>query len=214
MRVTSGLIMLTGMLKEAGADRYLLRFDTPDPHLLKRLKPDSASEKRFQCRRWLTELGCQVGTGSMVGLPGQSVESVADDILKFKELELDMVGLGPFIPHPDTPLRDSDGGTIDLVLRVTELTRIATKNAHMPATTATGTLDPQGRKKALQCGANVFKPNLTTPLSLISRKNLYQRRIRCMSLLCGRYGQQPGTQDIIGCWTQPEKISTTTRTTD
>jgi biotin synthase len=146
-------------LKEAGVDRYLLRFETTDPLLFRKLKPDSLYVKRYQCLDWLKELGYQVGSGNMVGLPGQSLESLADDILKFKEL--DMVGLGPFISHPDTPLQGSANGTIDMVLRVTALTRIVTKNAHMPATTAIGTIDPEGRQKALRCGANVLMPNLT-----------------------------------------------------
>jgi len=148
-------------LKEAGVNRYLLRFETTDPLLFRKLKPDSLYVKRFQCLDWLQELGYQVGSGNMVGLPGQSLESIADDILKFKELDMDMVGLGPFISHPDTPLQGSANGTIDMVLRVTALTRIVTKNAHMPATTATGTIDPEGRQKALRCGANVMMPNVT-----------------------------------------------------
>ena len=150
-----------GRLKEAGADRYLLRFETSDPLLFRKLKPDSLYEERFRCLRWLSELGYQVGSGNMVGLPGQSVDSLADDILLFEELDLDMIGLGPFIAHPDTPLRGSPDGTIDRVLRVTALARIVTGNAHMPATTATGTIDPRGREKALQCGANVLMPNVT-----------------------------------------------------
>jgi biotin synthase len=148
-------------LKEAGADRYLLRFETTDPLLFKKLKPDSIYEKRFRCLEWLKELGYQVGSGIMVGLPGQTMESLADDILKFKEIDLDMVGLGPYISHPNTPLQGSAGGSLDMVLRVTALTRIVTKNAHMPATTATGTIDAEGRQKALQCGANVLMPNST-----------------------------------------------------
>ena len=148
-------------LKDAGADRYLLRFETSDPLLFGKLKPDSVYEKRFRCIQWLTELGYQVGSGSMIGLPGQSVESLADDILKFKELELDMVGIGPYIAHPGTPLCGSADETIDMVLRVTALTRIITKNTHMPATTATGTIDLGGRQKALRCGCNVLMPNLT-----------------------------------------------------
>jgi biotin synthase len=148
-------------LREAGADRSLVRFETSDPSLFARLKPDSRYEQRFQCLEWLRELGYQVGSGIMVGLPSQSMESIADDILKFKELELDMIGIGPFIPHPDTPLRGTAGGTIDLVLRTTALTRIVTRDTHIPATTATGTIDPSGRQKALQCGANVIMPNMT-----------------------------------------------------
>jgi len=89
------------------------------------------------------------------------MESLAEDILKFREMRLDMVGLGPFIAHPDTPLRNSPNGSLDLVLRVVALTRIMTRTAHMPATTATGTIDREGRQKALQCGANVLMPNLT-----------------------------------------------------
>jgi biotin synthase len=148
-------------LKEAGVDRYLLRFETTDSRLFAVLKPDSIYTKRLKCLDWLKKLGYQVGSGNMVGLPGQSVESLADDILKFRELELDMVGLGPYICNPDTPLRGSANGTIDMVLRVLALTRFVTRNAHMPATTATGTIDPEGRQKALRCGANVLMPNVT-----------------------------------------------------
>ncbi len=148
-------------LKEAGADRYLMRFETSSPVLFAALKPDSDYGRRFRCLEWLRELGYQVGSGTMVGLPGQSLASIADDILKFNELDLDMIGLGPYISHPDTPLKNSPNGSLDLLLRVTALTRIITKNAHMPATTATGTIDPEGRQKALQCGANVLMPNLT-----------------------------------------------------
>jgi biotin synthase len=148
-------------LRDAGADRYLLRFETSDPRLFRRLKSDSEYRERFRCIERLKTLGYEVGSGNMIGLPGQSVESLADDILKFQELDLDMIGLGPYISHPDTPLHDSANGTLDRVLRVTALTRIITKKAHMPATTATGTLDPEGRQKALQCGANVLMPNVT-----------------------------------------------------
>lgn len=148
-------------MKEAGADRYLLRFETTDPILFKALKPDSHYAKRFLCLDWLRELGYQVGSGTMVGLPGQTIESIADDILKYKELDLDMIGLGPYISHPDTPLAGCANGTMDMVLRVTAIARIVTRNAHMPATTASGTIDPEGRQKALQCGANVLMPNLT-----------------------------------------------------
>ena len=148
-------------LREAGADRFLLRFETSDPSLFARLKPDSSYKQRFQCLESLKSLGYQVGSGTMVGLPGQSIDSIADDILRFKELDLDMIGIGPFIPHPETPLRGCVGGTIDLVLRTTALTRIVTRDTHIPATTATGTIDATGRQKALRCGANVIMPNMT-----------------------------------------------------
>jgi biotin synthase len=171
-------------LREAGADRSLVRFETSDPSLFARLKPDSKYEQRFQCLEWLRELGYQVGSGIMVGLPGQSMASIADDILKFDELKLDMIGIGPFIPHPDTPLQGCTGGTIDLVLRTTALTRIVTEDTHMPATTATGTIDRNGRQKALQCGANVIMPNMT-PASYREHYLIYPGKI-CVSEAPGK----------------------------
>jgi biotin synthase len=148
-------------LKKSGADRYLMRFETSSRTLFEWLKPDSDYGMRFQCLQWLRELGYQVGSGIMVGLPEQSPAGLAEDILKFRELDLDMIGLGPFIASPDTPLHDQANGGIDMVLRVTALTRIVTRNTHIPATAATGTIDPEGRQKALRCGANVVMPNLT-----------------------------------------------------
>lgn len=147
-------------LKAAGADRYLLRFETSDPDLFAMLKPDSSFENRFNCLKWLKELGFQVGSGIMVGLPGQSYETIARDLLLFRDLGLDMIGVGPFIPHPDTPLGPTPRGTIDLTLKVVALARLLTLNAHIPATTAMGTIDRLGRQKALQCGANVIMPNV------------------------------------------------------
>lgn len=148
-------------LRRAGADRFLLRFETSDRALFAALKPDSDYDRRFQCLAWLKEAGFQVGSGVMAGLPGQTLASMADDILIFKKLDLDMVGIGPFIANPDTPLAGSAGGTLDLGLRMVALTRIVTKNTHIPATTAMGSIDPQGRQKALRCGANVLMPNIS-----------------------------------------------------
>lgn len=149
------------MLRSAGADRFLLRFETSDRRLFSLLKPDSDYDNRFRCLAWLKEAGFQVGSGVMAGLPGQTTESMADDILMFKQLELDMVGIGPFIANPDTPLGGAESGALDLALRMVALTRIVTLNTHIPATTAMGTLHPQGRQKALKCGANVLMPNIS-----------------------------------------------------
>ncbi len=149
------------ILQKAGADRYLMRFETTDRELFKRLKPDSDYDARFKRLYWLKELGFQTGSGIMIGLPGQTPESIADDILMFKKLDLDMVGNGPFIPNPDTPLKDTNGGTLIDALKLVALTRIVTLNAHIPATTALGTISSQGRQKALHCGANVIMPNIT-----------------------------------------------------
>jgi biotin synthase len=148
-------------LKDAGADRYLLKFETSDPVLFARLKPDSSYEARMRCLEWLARLGYQVGSGVMVGLPGQTPESIADDILLFKQLDLDMIGVGPFIAHPDTPLAGAATVPIEETLKVVALTRIVTRHTHMPATTAIGSIDPSGRERALMAGANVVMPDIT-----------------------------------------------------
>lgn len=164
-------------LFEAGADRFLLRFETSNPTLYSRLHPDSDYYQRMKSLVWLREIGYQVGSGIMVGLPGQTLEDLADDILKFKEMELDMIGVGPFISHPDTPLVGSPSGTADLTLKMLALTRIVTANSHIPATTALATLRPaDGREKALQAGANVLMPNVT-PLKYRDLHELYPAKI-------------------------------------
>ncbi|MCU0665607.1 MAG: [FeFe] hydrogenase H-cluster radical SAM maturase HydE [Candidatus Omnitrophica bacterium] len=148
-------------LRKAGADRYLLRFETSDPKLYKKLKPGCLLSTRLSCLKNLKRLGFETGSGVMVGLPGQTDESLADDIMLFKKFKLDMIGVGPFIPHPHTPLARNKTGTLEKVLKVLALTRIVTKNTNIPATTAVGTIDALGRQKALACGANVLMPNIT-----------------------------------------------------
>jgi len=148
-------------LRDAGADRYLLKFETSDKKLFQKLKPDSSYEERLACLDTLRRLGFQVGSGSMVGLPGQTDGILAGDIMLMKRFDLDMIGIGPFIPHHDTPLAGAKRGTVTKTLKMIALARIATKNAHIPATTALGTIDPAGRQKGLKCGANVIMPNLT-----------------------------------------------------
>ena len=148
-------------LRAAGADRYLLRIETTDKALYEKLDPGMSWDNRVRCLRDLKELGYEVGTGSLVGLPGQTVESMARDVLFFQELDADMVGIGPFIPNPDTPLASADGGTFDLACRMMALTRLLLPDANIPATTAMETLHPEGRMLALQRGANVVMPNVT-----------------------------------------------------
>ncbi len=166
-------------LKEAGADRYLLRFETSDEKLYEKLRPGRHFSQRLKCLDQLKELNYQVGSGIMVGLPGQSLESMADDILLFRSLELDMIGIGPFLPHPNTPLTGDKNIGIEMVLKVIALTRIVTKNTHIPATTAVGTLDARGRQKALDCGANVIMPNIT-PMQYRKLYEIYPDKI-CLS---------------------------------
>lgn len=147
---------------EAGADRYLLKHETSDREMYERLDPGLSYERRIACLRSLKKIGFQTGSGIMVGLPGQTLPSIADDILLFRELDIDMIGCGPFIPHPQTPLAGSSGGSEDLTYRVLALTRIVTRDTHIPATTALAVLvgDP-GRENALCRGANVVMPNIT-----------------------------------------------------
>lgn len=147
--------------RNAGADRYLMRIETTDKDLYHRLDPAMSWQHRYECLLMLKELGYELGSGSMVGLPGQSVESIADDLLFMQELEVDMAGIGPFIPHQQTPLKDTAGGTLNLALRTMALMRIMLPDINIPATTAMESLHPQGRIKALQSGANVVMPNIT-----------------------------------------------------
>lgn len=147
--------------KDSGADRYLLKHETASPELYRRLHPDSDHGNRIQCLRWLKQLGYETGAGNMVGLPGQTLATLADDILLMRALDIDMIGIGPFIPHPDTPLKGAAAGDLELVLKVIAVTRLVTGNTNIPATTALAALDPEIRLKALAAGANVIMPDFT-----------------------------------------------------
>ncbi|MBP5429865.1 MAG: [FeFe] hydrogenase H-cluster radical SAM maturase HydE [Elusimicrobiaceae bacterium] len=148
--------------KQAGADRYLLRIETTDKALYEKLDPAMSWDNRVRCLNDLKELGYEVGSGSLVGLPGQTLESLADDLLFFKKLPVDMAGIGPFIPHPHTPLaNEKTAGHFELSLKMMSLMRLLLPDINIPATTAMETLHPQGRLLALQCGANVVMPNVT-----------------------------------------------------
>ena len=148
-------------LKEAGASRFLLRIETTDRELYERFDPGMSWEARRACLASLRALGYEVGTGSLVGLPGQSVESLARDILFFQELDADMVGIGPFIPNGDTPLGEAAAGDIHLTRRMVSLLRLLLPEANIPATTAMETLERGARSLILRSGANVVMPNLT-----------------------------------------------------
>ena len=148
--------------KDAGADRYLIRIETTDENLYSKMHPGMSLENRKRCLRDLKTLGYEVGSGCLVGLPNQSIESLADDILFFKEIGADMIGVGPFIPHPDTPLKDASKGSFFLALKVMAITRILLKDINIPATTAMESIQKDGRIIALQSGANVVMPNVTT----------------------------------------------------
>lgn len=148
--------------KDAGADRFLLRIETTDKTLYRKLHPNMSFENRLRCLKDLKELCFETGTGCLVGLPNQTIASLADDILFFKELNADMVGIGPFIPHPNTPLSNEKKDNFDLALRVMAITRLLLPDINIPATTAMETLRENGQIIALQSGANVIMPNFTT----------------------------------------------------
>lgn len=147
--------------KAAGADRYLIRIETTDKQLYTAMDPGMSFENRLECLDNLRKLGYEVGTGILVGLPNQTLDSIANDILFFKEIDADMIGIGPFIPNADTPLKDAEGGNLTLSLKVMAITRLILPDINIPATTAMESLAPNGRIKALQSGANVVMPNVT-----------------------------------------------------
>lgn len=147
--------------KEAGADRYLLRIETTDKRLYEELDPEMIHEERKRCLRDLKSLGYEVGTGNLVGLPNQTIDSIADDILFFKEIDADMVGLGPFIPNEDKPLKDFKVDNFELSIKIMALVRLLLPDSNIPATTAMESLNRNGRIIALSSGANVVMPNIT-----------------------------------------------------
>lgn len=148
--------------KEAGADRYLLKIETSDPDLYRGLHPGMSFENRIRCLEDLAALGYQVGSGDLVGLKGQTVDSLAGDLEFFKRGGFDMISVSPFIPHAQTPLAAEPAGDLEMTVKMIALTRILCPTAHIPASTAIGSLRGRDeRPRALAAGANVVMPNFT-----------------------------------------------------
>lgn len=163
--------------KAAGADRYLLRHETANEEHYKKLHPCEMSLKhRMDCLFNLRELGFQTGSGFMVGSPYQKTEYLVEDLRFLQKLRPQMIGIGPFIPHKDTPFRDFAGGTFELTLRMVALLRLMFPYALIPATTALGTIHPQGRELGLKAGANVIMPNLS-PVNVRKLYTLYNNKL-------------------------------------
>ena len=157
--------------REAGADRYLLRHETANEQHYRKLHPEKMSlANRKNCLYDLKKLGYQVGAGFMVGSPYQTAETLAEDLMFLKELNPEMVGIGPFIPHHDTMFAEEPAGSVELTLYLLAVIRILLPKVLLPATTALGTMDPRGRDKGLQAGANVVMPNL----SPVKNRKLYE----------------------------------------
>lgn len=162
-------------LFEAGADRYLLRHETANKERYNKLHPGQKFSDREKCLEDLKEIGYQTGAGFIVGLLGQSLKDIAHNLLFLKKHELDMVGLGPLISHPETPLAGSKNGSIDLTLISYALTRLLLPETLIPATTALNTLDERGWEKSLKAGANVIMPNLS-PEANRDKYEIYQNK--------------------------------------
>ncbi|ERI89886.1 iron-only hydrogenase maturation rSAM protein HydE [Clostridiales bacterium oral taxon 876 str. F0540] len=160
----------------AGADRYLMRHETASEEIYKVLHPGMTLDNRKKCLRNLKEIGYQVGAGFMVGLPNQTNDDYVNDLIFLKELEPHMVGIGPFIPHKDTPLGNEKGGTVETTIIMLALVRLLLPSVLLPATTALGSIDPIGREKGIKAGANVVMPNLS-PLSVRKKYDLYNGKI-------------------------------------
>lgn len=151
--------------RSAGADRFLLKIETSDPQLYQRLHPGMSFTRRLRCLDDLRELEYQSGSGIIVGLPGQDKASLARDLLWLQERDFDMISIGPFIPHPETPLATVPRGCLETNYRAIALARCLTRNAHIPATSALAARAPDQRHKGLLAGANVIMPNCTPPAS-------------------------------------------------
>ncbi len=157
---------------DAGADRYLMKHETMNEKLYEKMRPGRKLKDRLKALEYLRKIGFQVGTGNIVGLPGQTIEDLAEDILFFQDFQPDMVNIGPFIPHPQTPLRDYPKGDFALMLRVFALTRIVTLNTHLAAANTVATLRPvEGQYLCfIKGGANVLMPNCNPYLESIKKK--------------------------------------------
>lgn len=164
-------------LYDAGADRYLLRHETANEDHYARLHPENLSLKsRKQCLYDLKNIGYQVGAGFMVGSPYQTMENIVEDLLFLKELEPEMVGIGPFLPHHETPFANEQKGSMELTLLLISIIRLMLPEALIPATTALGTIHPKGREEGILSGANVVMPNLS-PTRVRKNYELYDNKI-------------------------------------
>lgn len=164
-------------LRSCGADRYLLRHETANPEHYAKLHPAEMSyDNRMRCLRDLRELGYQVGCGFMVGSPFQTSRNLAEDLKFIEEFRPEMCGIGPFIPHKDTPFGNYHAGTVELTCYLLSVIRLIHPAVLLPSTTALGTIDPLGREKGIMSGANVLMPNLS-PVSVRKKYELYDNKI-------------------------------------
>ncbi|GMU85371.1 MAG: [FeFe] hydrogenase H-cluster radical SAM maturase HydE [Ignavibacteriales bacterium] len=174
---------------KAGADRYLLKHETANEILYKKLHPGASLQERLEHLRYLKSAGYQTGTGNIIGIPGQKTDDLIDDILLCEELDADMISISPFMPSGNTPFAKVQPADADLTLRVIAAARIYLRTVHMPSTTALATLLPDGREAGLRAGANVIMPSFT-PLQYKTEYLIYDNKIclneearRCLTSL-------------------------------
>ena len=162
-------------LYKAGADRFLLRHESATKSLYESIHNTESFEERRNCLKNLKEIGFQAGAGFMVGLPNQTNENIVDDLMYIKELQPAMCGIGPFIPHKDTPFRNFEAGTTEKTVILLAITRLLLPKVLLPATTALASIDSNGRNEGLRAGANVIMPNLS-PMSVRKKYSLYNNK--------------------------------------
>jgi biotin synthase len=161
---------------EAGANRYLLRHETFNETHYQELHPSEMSRNhRLRCLKWLKEIGYQTGTGIMVGSPGQTIDHLVEDLLFIERFHPEMIGIGPFIPHAETPFANKPAGSIKLTLKLLSILRLMHPSALIPATTALASLSSDGRERGILAGANVVMPNLS-PSSVREKYSLYNQK--------------------------------------
>ena len=161
---------------EAGANRYLLRHETFNETHYQELHPSEMSRNhRLRCLEWLKEIGYQTGTGNMVGSPGQTIDHLVEDLLFIERFHPEMIGIGPFIPHAETPFANKPAGSIKLTLKLLSILRLMHPSALIPATTALASLSSDGRERGILAGANVVMPNLS-PSSVREKYSLYNQK--------------------------------------
>lgn len=172
-------------IKQCGADRYLLKHETADEQIYSALHPCNTLANRLRCLRQIKSLGYETGSGFMIGLPGQTLRTLARDILLLKDIGCDMAGIGPFIPSPDTDLKDLPAGSPELTKRAVALTRILLPHANLPATTSLGVLDSKEKNSIFHCGANVIMRKVT-PQKYEEAYSIYPHQIQVKDLVAER----------------------------
>jgi biotin synthase len=165
--------------REDGADRYLLKHETANTDIYTDIHNGQDLKQRLQHLGYLQEIGFQIGSGNIIGLPGQTPEDIVDDILLCSQFELDMASFSPFLPAAGTPLGNHPPATVEMTLKTMAIARLVLKNTHIPATTALATLDDRGREKGIRCGANVVMPSFT-PTRGKSNYTIYDNK-RCLT---------------------------------